>query len=133
MKRKLPPALPPEELEKFVREESDRIALLELIALSPDRTIEERRDALAEIKGIMYRLGSMLVRSPEITGEIKAEATAAARRARQQAREPSEQRMRDAIAKHLPGGRGLAKRVARELEVSTKTVSRRLTKKNRTL
>jgi hypothetical protein len=145
MKEKFPPALPPEELTKFVQGEIDLIARLEVIALSPDRSLPERRDAIAQIKGICLRLGSMLLRSPEIIAEIepeviaevkpliKAEGTAAARSKAAQTREPSDKLMQETIARHEPqfppGRRGLAKHVAKELGVHPKTVQRHLKKK----
>jgi hypothetical protein len=124
MKKKLPPALPPEELDKFAQEELDRIARLETIVFSPDRSLPERRDAMAEIKGICMRAGSMLLQSPE----IKASGTAAGRSKAAQRREPSDQRMQETIAKY-EGRRGLAKLVAKELGVSPKTVSRHMKKR----
>ena len=125
-KKKLPPALPPEELDRFVQEELDRVARLEVIVFSPDRSPPERRDALAEIKGICMRAGSMLLRSPE----IKAIGTAAGRSTATQRREPSKKLMQETIAKHEKiGRRGLAKRVAHELKVHPKTVNRHLKKR----
>jgi len=98
MKERFPPALkgrkdkddPPGELDLFVDEQTARTARLEAVTLSSDCSLKDRRDALAEIKGIYFRLGSMLMKSPEIIAEIepeivaetKAKGAATARKAR---------------------------------------------------
>jgi hypothetical protein len=127
VKKRLPPALPPEQLDQFVQEECDRIARLQVIALSQDRSIEERRDAIAEIRGISMRIGSMLLKSPE----IKAAGTAAGRATKA---EEHAARLNEAISrdeKLVPGKRGRAKRVAKDLGLHPQTVRRHLRKKKK--
>lgn len=101
MKRALPPPLTPEALAELVRSELAQIERLVLIALSSDRSLEERRDAIAAIRGHERRLGSMTMRSPEIIAEIevetKAEGTAPAREAQRLAKERRDQIIDDGI------------------------------------
>src|SRR6266481_8973087 len=95
MKQKFSPALTgrgddePDALDQFVRGEIARMRCLDGMVLGRHCSIKERRAALAEIKGICLRLGSMTMKSPEIIAEIepeivaetKAEGTVAGRKA----------------------------------------------------
>jgi hypothetical protein len=131
-----PRALKPDDLAKFVRDELARIERYVAIALSPDDySLEERRDAIAAIRGHERRLGSMLLTSPE----RKAATTAAGRSKAAKKHEPQQERMSKLIAEaegiYSPG-RGQKTRidshVAEKMNVDEKTVSRHR-KKMRTL
>ena len=141
MKRDLPPSLAgrknePDALDQFVKGEIAKMGHLELVALSPDRSIEERRAAIAETRGICLRLGSMLLKSPE----IEAEGTVAGRSKVAQQQELIDKRLREIIAEaekvYPPGRRGrktaIDSYVAEKMKVSEKTASRHR-KKMRTL
>jgi hypothetical protein len=72
-----------------------------------------------------FEIGSLGTVSKNTENYIKAVGTAAGRSRAAQTREPADRKMREAIFKHEKiGKRGLAKRVAKELGVNPKTVSR---------
>src|SRR5262249_32962104 len=87
MKRRLPPALTPEALAEVVRAELKLIDQEVAKALSPDLSLEERRAAISYIGGHERRVGSMVLRSPEMIAEIEAERASTAREARHPHRE----------------------------------------------